>query len=157
MLRPWGDMPKSNCQHAFISLAQEHPPKSELPTLMSGETGCRVFLGVARVHFWIACEIIRKYFRCLCFACGAFFSPAPVSPHGCGMDISARTPNSLLGLCLLPLTVSDSIPSGVRHGHFGSNSELSTGLVLATSNVPGLGTPMPQCLSATNLGVRRSS
>ena len=69
------------------------------------------------------------------------------------MDMPARTRNSLLGLSLLPLTVSGSIPSGVRHGHFGSNSELSAGFVLASFNVLRVGAPMPQCLSATNLEI----
>ena len=69
------------------------------------------------------------------------------------MDISARTRKSLLRLSLLRFTVSDSIPSGVRHGHFGSNSELSSGFALASFNVLRVGAPMPQCLSATNLEI----
>ena len=36
------------------------------------------------------------------------------------------------GLSLHSFTVSDSLPSGVQHGHFGSNSELSAGFVLAS-------------------------
>ena len=96
--------------------------------------GVACFSVLTLVHLFIVCDIIRKYFRGLCSACcflvsdlqpqfflkHAFFSPAPVSLQGCGMDISARTRNSLQGLSFLLLTASDSIPSRVRHEHFGS-------------------------------------
>ena len=43
----------------------------------------------------------------------------------------------------------------MRHGHAGSNSELSAGFALASFKVLRIGAPIPQCLSATNLDVPR--